>query len=302
MARRREDFAKIVESRYPGLVTRVRTLVEQSEAAYNESPRTSESFLWEHTTYVASLAARLSRAEKTDPLAPVLAALFHDAGKFAGGLYHEGDRAEEDDAARLAEKLLGEAGANRPEIGRVAAGLRALYRQGARRNIVADLVHDADFLSKFGTLGAAQFFTKSTLRGRTLRSAITASLSKELTYAACLAENMRTRAGRAMAAAKSRSTSKFFRALFRELAEAGAGDFAVRTFDIRPPGRKRLPVRVRLVVPKRCPACGGRWTFAFRTSRGLKCEKLEADIVCERCRDASNIAFCLPEIAGRTGR
>jgi len=301
MINRAADFTEIIESRYPGLIARVKSLIEESEAAYHETSGGGESYLWEHTTHVAALAARLAPKEKMDVVPPVLAALFHDAGKFAAGRYHEGDAAEEDEAAQLAEKVLHKIGTGGRDVRRVVFGLRALYRQGARRNEVADVVHDADFLAKFGTLGAAQFFVKSTLRGRTLRSAVMTSLSKELTYAARLPENMRTRAGRTLALAKSRSSMRFFRSLLRELAEAGAGDFLIRTFNVRPTGRKRGPVEIRLVIPRACPACGGRWTFSFRTSRGLKCEKLEADVVCERCRDASSIAFCLPEIRGRAG-
>ena len=301
MTDRAADFAEIIESRYPGLLARVKSLIEESEAAYNETSGRGESFLWEHTTYVAALAARLAHKGKKDIAPSVLAALFHDAGKFASGRYHAGEQVEEDEAARLAEKVLSEAGASGRDVRRVAAGLRALYRQGARRNEVADIVHDADFLAKFGTLGAAQFFVKSTLRGRTLRSAVMTSLSKELTYAARLPENMRTRAGRMLALAKSRSSMRFFRSLLRELAEAGAGDFAIRTFNVRPTGGKRGPVEIRLAIPRACPACGGRWTFSFRTSRGLKCEKLEADIVCERCRDVRTSRSAFRKSSGRAG-
>jgi uncharacterized protein len=188
---------RILGKRYPGLVARIQHLIEDSEKAFaGNSPETEGSYLWEHTVHVASLAIKLAGEEKRDALLAALAALFHDAGKFAGGRYHDGDTPEEETAAARAETMLKKSRVAPADRAAVVDAIRALYREGRRSSPLADIVHDADFLSKFGYLGVAQFFIKSTLRGKTLRTAVMNSLSKELTYAACLALNMRTKAGR----------------------------------------------------------------------------------------------------------
>ena len=96
------------------------------------------------------------------------------------------------------------------DVKRVLAGLKALYREKSARSIVADIVHDADFLSKFGSLGVANFFAKAALRGRTIRAAVLQYSSKELTYASCLPQNMRTAAGRELAGRRASQSMKFF--------------------------------------------------------------------------------------------
>lgn len=290
------SFIDAVEARHPGLVAAVRAMIEASERQFGGEPGTEASYLWEHTTHVASLAFELARSEKTDPMTPTMVALFHDAGKFSGGAYHQGGKAEEETAAVLADRVLRQLGLGSAEIRPVTTGLRSLYNSRAKPNRAADIVHDADFLSKFGALGIAQFFIKSTLRGRTLKQAIANQLSKELTYAACLPLNMRTHAGKRLAERKSKSTLKFFGSLVRELRETHAADFVIKRIRIKLSGRRKIFVDALLAVPRFCPKCGGRWKGAFRTEAGTKCEKLEAEIACLRCGDKTSFSFCLPEI------
>jgi len=293
------NFIGAIEARYPGLVEKVKGIIEESEKKFSRDPEGRGSYLWEHTTHVASLSDELARAANMDPVIPALAALFHDAGKFAGGKFHADERAEEVAAASIADRTGREAGMKAKDIRRLTSGLLALYSKAARKNPIADIVHDADFLSKFGALGVANFFIKSTLRGKTLQGALMSSLSKELTYAASLPANMRTRAGRLRAARKSRDTLKFFRSLLRELRETQVVDFTIRRIRVCPESRPRRPVDVRLAVPRSCEVCGGRWRTSFRTERGIKCEKLEAEIRCAGCGSASGFSFCLPEIPGK---
>jgi HD superfamily phosphodiesterase len=290
------SFIEAVEARYPGLIDKIKAMIEESERQFSGGSETAESFLWEHTTHVASLSFELARSEKIDPVIPTVAALFHDAGKFAGGAYHKGGKAEEEAAAAIADGILRQLGMSRIHIHRVVTGLRALYRSRAKPNPISDIVHDADFLSKFGALGVAQFFIKSTLRGQTLQNALTNQLSKELTYAACLPCNMRTRAGKRLAERKSRETLKFFGSLMRELKETHAADFTIKRLRINPSSRPRAFIDVRLAVPRSCSHCGGRWTHALKTEQGIKCEMLEAEITCARCGNKVNFSFCLPEI------
>ncbi len=290
-----------VEGRYPGLVEKIKRIIEESEKKFTRDSRHRGSYLWEHTTQVASLGYELARAAKMDPVIPAVAALFHDAGKFAGGKYHDDERPEEEEAASIADRIGREAGMKAKDIRRLTSGLRALYKRTAQKNSIADIVHDADFLSKFGALGVANFFIKSTLRGKTLQGALMSSLSKELTYAACLPSNMRTRAGRLWAERKSRDTLRFFRSLLRELKETGVVDFEIKRILVYPESGPRRPLDVQFAVPRSCETCGGRWRTSFRTEQGIKCEKLEAEIRCARCGNASIFSFCLPEIPGRAG-
>jgi putative nucleotidyltransferase with HDIG domain len=286
----------LIESRFPGLMERVRQVFKDTENAY-EGGDNRESFLWEHTMHVASIADQLARAEGLDPLIPVAAALFHDAGKFAEGKYHSDGTIEEEESARIAEPLLREFGMKAADIRKVLSGVRALYNEQSRKNRIGAILHDADFLSKFGAMGVASFFTKATLRGRTLRSAVIGYLSKELTYAACLPLNMHTAAGKKLAARKSRDSVKFFHSLLDELRETRIADLEIRPTRIPYPSRAHKFLTVQLVVSPACPECGGNWDMGWTTEKGVKCEKLTMDWRCSHCANRLETSFCLPEIA-----
>jgi uncharacterized protein len=297
MLLKQQDFYRSLTARSPGLVERVRRAIEEAEKKFSKKKDGPPGFLWEHTVLVTVQSFRLAKLEKEDQDLASLVALFHDSGKFAGGRYHADDKPEEEEAARLARVLLEEAGLGMGDIGHVVRALRSLYRSGASRSRLADIVHDSDFLSKFGYLGVANFFVKSTLRGRNLEAAVMDSLSKELTYAAVLPDNMRTAAGRRLAVKKSADTLRFYRSFLAELKEAQGLDFRVRTTDVAKTGRRGRKVRVTLVLPVSCGACGGKWDADLRTEKGLKCEKLEASLRCLACGDKRSISFCLPEMA-----
>jgi HD superfamily phosphodiesterase len=290
------DYPSVVESRFPGLIDKIREVIHESENKH-EGGGHSESFLWEHTQHAASITYQLARAEHLDPLIPVIAALFHDAGKFAGGKYHSEETIEEEESARIAEGLLRQSGMKASDIRRILAGLRALYNEKAKKNAIAAILHDADFLSKFGALGVAGFFIKSALRRRTLRSTVLGYLSKELTYASCLALNMHTSAGRKLAAKKSADSLKFFRALLAELREARIANLRIRKLQIPNPAVKGQSLIVQLVVSPTCSKCGSNWNLAWTTDKGVKCRKLNVDWNCSHCGQKLETSFCLPEIA-----
>jgi HD superfamily phosphodiesterase len=296
MLLKQQDFYRSLTALSPGLVERVRRAIEEAEKKFSGKKDDKDGFLWEHTAFVAGQSFRLAKAEKEDPDLAALTALFHDAGKFAGGRYHADDKPEEEESARLARFLLEEAGLKMPSIGHVVRALRSLYNSGARRNRLADIVHDADFLSKFGYLGVANFFVKSTLRGSNLESAVMDYLGKELTYAAVLPANMRTAAARRLAAKKSADTLRFYRAYLAELNEAHGMKFRIQTVDVRRQGPRSKRAAVSLALPCACGACGGKWETKFRTEKGLKCEKLEASLRCTACGERRAVSFCLPEM------
>ena len=259
-----------------------------------------DGFLWEHSQHVATLAQRLAREEGKEEGLAYLAGLFHDAGKFVGGRYHADDRPEEKAATAAARRIMRRAGFSAASIGRVAIALKSLYQSGARPDALADIVHDADFLSKFGRLGVAQFFIKSALRGRNLERSITEYLSKELTYAAVLPQNMRTRSGRRLARRKAAETLRYFKGLLNELRGLGEASYRLRLFKVVKPEHSGRPLPVRLVLPASCGKCGGRLRPQFSTEKSAKCEQLEAVVRCSGCGQSYRLSFCLPEIPARS--
>jgi uncharacterized protein len=296
MLLKQQEFYRSLTALAPGLVERVRRAVEDAERRFTGKKEARDGFLWEHSVLVAAQSFRLAKAEKENPDLTALTALFHDSGKFAGGRYHADDKPEEEESARLARAILEEAGLAMSGIGHVVRALRSLYNSGARRNRLADIVHDADFLAKFGYLGVANFFVKSALRGRNLESAVMDFLGKELTYAAVLPVNMRTVSARKLAAKKSADTLRFYRAYLAELKEAHGMEFRIQTATVPRSGARSKRATVSLALPASCGACGGKWETELRTVKGLKCEKLEASLRCGACGEKRMISFCLPEL------
>jgi HD superfamily phosphodiesterase len=296
MLLKQQEFYRSLTAFSPGLVERARKAIEDAEKKFTGRKDGKDGFLWEHTVLVTGQSFKLAKAEKENPDLAAVTALFHDAGKFGGGRYHAGKKPEEEGSARLARKILEESGLGMADIGHVVRALRSLYQSGSGRNRLADIVHDADFLSKSGYLGVANFFVKSTLRGRNLESAAMDFLSRELTYAAVLPANMRTAAARRLAAKKSADGLRFYRSYLAELNGAHGLELRVRTVDVPRSGRRARKAKVSLVMPASCGACGGKWETALRTDKGVKCEKLEAAFRCVACGEERTVSFCLPEM------
>jgi HD superfamily phosphodiesterase len=296
MLLKQQEFYRSLTAFSPGLVERVRGTIEDAEKKFTGRKDGQAGFLWEHTVLVTAQSFKLAKAEKESPELASVTALFHDAGKFDGGRYHAGKKPEEEGSARLARRILEESGLGMADIGRVVRALRSLYNSGSGRSRLADIVHDADFLSKSGYLGVANFFVKSTLRGRNLESAAMDFLSRELTYAAVLAVNMRTVAARRLAVRKSADGLRFYRSYLAELNESRGLTLRVRMIDVPRAGARTRKARISLVMPASCGACGGKWESALRTDKGLKCEKFEASFRCAACCEERTVSFCLPEL------
>lgn len=287
----------IIHPHYPELIEKLAAIIRSSEQKYcRHHPDGADSFLWEHTVQVASIAAKLAIDEGHDPLLPVIAALFHDCGKFNCGCYHEDDTPEEEHSARQAKELLAEAGMPYQDIQTVIDSLIALYNEDAGDSVITAIVHDADFLSKSGPIGVANFFTKAALRGRTMRNTILQSLSKELTYAFHLTGNMRTTAGRDLARSKQRVALDFYKALLLDLRISNIAELSIREFKVQTDREDYDNIDVMLVIPDVCPNCRGKFTFDFSTRDDIKCTKLIARSTCSTCGDEQEISFCLPEI------
>jgi HD superfamily phosphodiesterase len=293
-----KDLKDLIQPRFPGLLTRIQKLIEDSEEEYQKKDRTESqgSYLWEHTLHTANIAQKICLGDNKDPILPVIAALFHDAGKFIGGHYHEKDIPEEQIAARLAREILSEEGMDPAQIHDISEALRSLYSERSAENTVADVVHDADFLAKSGYLGVAHFFIKSTLRGHTLLQSLIQSLSKEFTYASVLPENMRTKAGRTIALKKSERTLSFYKGLLQELRDHRRVHLEIEEISWPCPKDPRKQMKLLMVFPEKCTRCGKSLNPKYSSSQGIKCTKLIAEIKCQNCPEKYDISFCLPEI------
>ena len=292
---------RLLSPDYSELLKDIREFIIHSETGEDSvSSRDSHGFLWEHTLHVAAITLKISRFEEIEPLAPILTALFHDAGKFAEGHVHADELPEEEGAAAIAEFFLRKAKADGQLVHVVLDGLRGLYREEGKPDHITDIVHDADFLSKSGRLGLFTFCTKAALRGKNLKNSLLEDASKELTYADALTGNMRTAAGKQMADEKRRFTLDYFQSFLLELKKDGIADFTIRDVSVPCPNKTRGKLRIKLVLPETCPSCGGGWNIDYAVEPGLKCRKLTASIRCPFCASTRTIAFCLPEISACT--
>jgi len=291
---RKRTFSTLFESQVPkGFLQKVEKVIHKAEAQFNaEAPPFESNFLWDHSLRVSKIAFKIAVAEGVEPLIPVIAALFHDAGKFVLGQYHKDDLPEEEHSANIAKAILSGAGFSSEQVAEVMAAIEALYAEKMSCNHYCQIVHDADRLEKLGFLGVANFFTKMTLRGVNLTQSLLKYLSRELTYALAAPETMLTKTGKKLATQLGKKTRDFFIELLNELIEWDMGKFIIR--EVLPP-KGNFPVV--LVFPQTCRKCvEGRYTVDLSTESGIKCEKLVVNYHCTHCADSFTIQFCLPLI------
>jgi len=297
------EVRKLLESRVPGLHARIEQTLVEAEARYNRQRKQAPSeFLLEHTRRTAAIAHTIAAMEGVDALLPVLVALYHDAGKFHGGEYHQDEVPEEEHAAILAGRMLAEYGAQGADVAAVCAALRALYDDRLTSSAPCRIVQDADRLDKLGALGVGAFFTKATLRGRGLVDALVHTLSRELSYALAAPHSMLTETGKKLAGEQTAKTLAFFDELLHDLERWGIAAFERRQLlvegDFRArDGARAQKVQVTIVMPRVCPDCEAPIGLTHRSERGLKCDMLKARFACEACDYARDISFCLPVLA-----
>lgn len=292
-----DSLKNLVLPKYPRLVNRVKKIIDRSEKDLSPNlSETGDSFLWEHTVLVSTLAKRICSMEGEDPFLAVMAALFHDIGKFYGGKYHEEDIPEEHLSSRIARDILSKEEMDEEKVQKVTSSLEALYHGNKPGNRIADIIHDSDFLAKTGFMGSAQFFIKSTLRGQPLIKSLIQSSSKEMTYASVLPRNMRTKAGKKMAYKNRKNTFTFFKGLFQELEERGIIRFVIKEYSLPSPKDPRKSVKVLIALPQNCPECQGGIGVNYSSKKGIKCTKLIANMKCKKCSRKYKTSFCLPEL------
>lgn len=297
------EVRRTLESRVPGLHARIEKMLADSEALYaRRTKRSPAEFLLEHSRRAAAIAYKVALMEGLDPFLPCLIALYHDAGKFHEGAYHQDGVPEEEHAAAIAERMLGASSLPRADIDSVLEGLRALYKDALPPSAACRVVQDADRLDKLGVLGVGAFFTKAALRGRGLVAALTSSLSRELTYALAAPHSMLTETGRRLAREQAAKTLAFFDDLLQDLEDWGIASFERRVIVLQEDFRARdgsavQRLEVTIVMPRACPQCDASLGLGHSRRRGVKCEQLVVRFECRGCGHCLETQFCLPVFA-----
>lgn len=297
------NVRNVLEARFPGLYASIEIMLVEAEARYNQQAGQAPSeFLLEHTKRTAAIAHKIAAMEGVDTFLPVLVALYHDAGKFHEGAYHQDRIPEEEHAALLAEKMLTEVGLERPAIASVLQALRALYDERLACIGPSRIVQDADRLEKLGALGVGAFFTKAALRGRGLVDALVHTLSRELTYARVAPRSMLTASGKQLAMEQAPRTIAFFDNLLEQIESWGIASFECHTIVLDEDFRTRDGATVRgmevsVAMLRACPDCEGPLALTHRRQQGVKCERFTARFQCGHCSYASETSLCLPLLA-----
>jgi len=297
------DARNVMEARFPGLYASIEKMLIEAEARYNEQAGQAPSeFLLEHTRRTAAIAYKIASMEGVDSFLSVLVALYHDAGKFHEGAYHQDGIPEEEHAALLAQKMLTGFGLERGVIESVLESLRALYDERLPCIGPARIVQDADRLEKLGALGVSAFFTKAAMRGRGLVDALVQTLSRELTYARVAPRSMLTASGKKLAMEQAPRTIAFFDNLLEQLESWGIASFECHTIILDEDFRTRDGAIVRgmevsIAMLRACPDCEGPLALTHRREQGVKCERFTARFQCAHCSYASETSLCLPLLA-----
>ncbi len=265
----------------------LRARVREDEARFTARERTTDA-LWDHLQRVAVLAQRLGRAEGLDPDQCRLAALFHDAGKFSGGRYHEGEVPEEERSVGVLRELARAHGLAPDRAEEVADAILELYRDDPEPSPLGQVLFDADNLDKLGLKGVANYFVKTGLRGRSLSPSVLGRITVELTYARHAEHSLWTEAGRALGARRAAETIRFYRALLEELREDGLADLRVEEVHH---GNLVLDV----VRPATC-TCGGSLSRELIESPGIKCSEIRLVHRCDACAATTELRFCRPRL------
>ena len=266
----------------------LRRRVQREERALGSVGQEPDS-LWDHQKRVAVLAVALGRAEGVDPKACYLAGLFHDAGKFSGGCYHEGEIPEEERSIAILYEMAATWELDPELCEQVADAIEQLYRDNAQPGPLARVLFDADNLDKLGHLGIANFFIKAGLRGGGVNHKLLYQLTRELTYARNAARCMMTSAGRKLASEKAPLSVSFLEAFLDELRVDGLFDFRISQVEFD-------EFMIDVVSPAAC-ACGASLERRIWTEQGVKCTEVHLEHACGGCGARRRLRFCKPRLA-----
>lgn len=272
---------------YP-LSEELQARVRDEEKKYGRGDARTDS-LWDHLVRVSITAQRIGNSEGVDPVACRLAGLFHDAGKFAQGRYHEDDRAEEEQSVDCLREMGARHGLAPDLIERVADAILQLYRDDPAPSPIAGVLFDADNLDKLGPLGVACHFTKQGLRGKGVSRKSLHQLTVELTYARHAPKCMITEAGRALAATRAPATIRFIHDLLDTLRIDGLYEFHVMEEEFE-------GMTLDIVTPGTC-YCGGTFERSLWKEQGFKCTEIHISHTCTSCDENLKLKFCKPRLA-----
>lgn len=263
--------------------------IRREEAAAAGSARPPDTLVG-HLERVAALAVRLAAKEGVDPLQAEIAALFHDAGKFRGGRYHDDEQPEEEHSVSVLLEMGPRHGLGPELLEPAARAIRQLYRDDPELSPLSRVLSDADNLDKLGLPGIALYFIKSGLRGRGLSPDLVVRLTVELTYARHAAQGLFTRTARSVARKRSGDTVRFIHDLLDALREDG-------TFDARIERVRVCGLDLEVITPAGCP-CGAAMGLKTRTEKGTKCTEIHLEMTCENCSNRHVLRFCRPRLVG----
>ena len=266
----------------------LRERIRRDEAQFSASKQGSTDSLWGHSKRVAVWTERLGREEGLDPALCRMAGLFHDAGKFAGGRYHEDDRPEEEAAVALLLEMGHAFHAPLPMVEEAASAIQELYRDDPDPSPLAKVLFDADNLEKLGYLGVANYFIKTGLRGSGLSQEGLYKITVELTYAHNASKSFWTSYGRGLARERAEESIAYFRRLLDTLRDDGLFDFRIEEehFD---------GLRLLVAAPLTCN-CGRRLRRSMWSEKGIKCTEVHLEHGCPDCGSLHHLRFCRPRL------
>ena len=261
--------------------------IRQDEANFSRSSAHADT-LWDHSLRVGKLAASVGTKEGLDPELCYLAGLFHDAGKFTDGRYHEGDLPEEVQSVRVLRELGTAHGMSEDYVEQISNAILQLYCDTEATTLLANVLFDADNLDKLGPMGVANFFHKAGLRGRGISHKLLRSLTIELTYAHAATTALATATGRALAKKRAAQSVAFYTLLLDTLREDGLADFELQ--ELVHDGLKLV-----IVAPRACE-CGSNLERSTWDSQGVKCTKINLKHECPACGATNKLVFCRPRL------
>ncbi len=264
--------------------------IRQQETEHGGGPDGPDT-LFGHLERVAARAVQLAVREGVDPFEAELAGLFHDAGKFEGGCYHQGDKPEEESSIEVLRSFGSRFGIEPSIVRSVSEAIRQLYRDDPEPTPLGMVLFDADNLDKLGLLGMANFFVKSGLRGRGLSIQTLIQLTVELTYARHANRCLYTETGRGIASLRAPETIRFIRDFLDALREDGIFDSRIEVTNVS-------GLELDVVSPAACP-CGGELNRKTWEEPGVKCTEIHLELSCTKCDNSYHIHFCRPRLIGQ---
>ncbi|UCE12508.1 MAG: HD domain-containing protein [Candidatus Heimdallarchaeota archaeon] len=276
---------------------RLRTIVNEIKEYYLQEEtdfegfRLTNSFLWDHCYRVACLAVWLARhplalpEHKSIPEDTIfVSGLLHDAGKFQVKLDETSVR-EEVYSSKVTRSILTQHHWDKTTISLICLAIEELYQENS--SPLAQLIHDADVLSKLGPQGLMSFISKWTLRALPPSDILRKKLSMELTYALNASKVMLTPQGQEEAFEESNWTIDYFTRVLKQWEEFSILKLVIRTV-------KLDEFQIMHVVSPR-DSCGHlEWHWAYNLVSGVKCTKIQISGTCKECKKEKSDEFCIP--------